>query len=153
LDTEPYTVIIQEYEKGFCKAEGTIDNAHFGYTGYGYSNTENMTGVIMEWAVYGGTNASFNFEWRYANMEINRPASVLINGITEVTNVNFESTLEWTNWTILNTDVNLNAGNNIIQLKATSTSGLANIDYLKISGPGANAGTCSTDTMPIPSLP
>jgi hypothetical protein len=74
----------------------------------------------------------------------NRTAEVMVDGSVELSNVDFPSTGGWTSWTILSgVDVTLPAGTSLIRLEATQSSGLANIDYLEITGIDPQAVSCS----------
>ena len=82
--------------------------------------------------------------WRYANGSgVNRPGKLLINGAEVQSNIDFPVTAGWTTWTDISINRTLTAGQNTIRLESTTANGLANIDYLKVSGNNPTAVSCS----------
>jgi rhamnogalacturonan endolyase len=132
------TVTIQESSTGFCSVDGTIDNNNAGFTGAGFANSTNATGSGVNWRVTVPSAGSYTISWRYSNGGgTDRPGSLLINGGTAVSSINFPATTDWTTWTTASTVVNLNAGTTDIRLQATGSGGLANIDNININGSAA----------------
>jgi hypothetical protein len=137
---------IQENTLGFCGVEGTVDSNHRGFTGSGFANGNNATGSGVNWNINVAASAIYQLEWRFANATSDRPGSVKINGAT-VTTIGFPSTGMWNSWTTVSTTVSLNAGRNSIRLEATTSTGLANIDSLAITGGSAvQAAACDGAT-------
>jgi rhamnogalacturonan endolyase len=142
--------IIQEEEVGFCgfaNGSGSIDNNHPGHTGSGFANSENILGVQIVWAVTVVESGDYQFTWRYAAVEA-RPGKLYINDDL-IGTVDFGNTGEWTTWDVVSLSVpGLTTGLRKITLEASGGSGLANIDYLKmtsLSGEVAiNRAHCST---------
>ena len=64
----------------------------------------------------------------------NRPGKLLINGTPSISSIDFPATASFTTWEELSVNIPLSAGQNTIRLEATTANGLANIDYLKVSG-------------------
>jgi pectate lyase/predicted neuraminidase/lysophospholipase L1-like esterase len=140
------TAIIQENETGFCNADGSIDNNHAGFTGGGFTNTKNATGNGINWKLDVSSSGTYTFTFRYANGKRDRPANLLVNGATAVSNINFASTGSWTDWTTVSVDTRLNEGVQEVRLEATNSGGLANIDSIEISGGSVSAASCSATT-------
>ena len=142
---QPTTVQIQEQALGFCSLDGTVDNNNSGFTGVGFANTENALGTAIEWKVNAGTSGIYTLQWRFANGGgADRPGNILING-NSATSVSLPTTGSWTTWQESSAaSVNLNAGENTIRLEATTSSGLANIDWIEITGTNPSATSCTT---------
>jgi arabinogalactan endo-1,4-beta-galactosidase len=137
-------VTIQENTLGFCGVQGTVDSNHSGFTGSGFANADNATGIGIDWSVDVAASGVYQLEWRFANGANARPGSVKINR-TNVTTVSFPSTGVWNSWTTISTTVSLNAGRNSIRLEATTSVGLANIDWLAVTGgSGTQAAGCNS---------
>ena len=131
------TVTIQEYETGYLGVvTGTVDNNHAGYTGTGFVNTDNAVGKYIQWVVTVPASGSYDLQWRYAfDGSSDRSGSVSVEGITQVTNVSFVSTGDWETWVLSPVvSVDLEAGSNVIQLVAETSDGLANIDWISVTG-------------------
>ncbi len=137
------SITIQENETGFCGVDGLIESEHAGYTGDGYANTDNVAGNGIDYRINIPTGGTYTFTWRYANSGDNRPAELIVNGSTEVSNIDFPGTGSWTNWsTTSSVDVTLTTGIKDIRLEATGSSGLANIDYVMVTGSGPEVASC-----------
>lgn len=125
---------LQENERGFCgfrNGGGTIDSNHPGHTGEGFANTDNIAGVQLYWAVYIPLEGTYKFTWRYAAASA-RPGDLYIND-SPIGIVDFGNTGEWTNWEEASqTAEGLSPGLKRITLEARGSSGLPNIDYLKL---------------------
>jgi hypothetical protein len=140
-------ITIQENRVGFCGVDGTIDNNNAGFSGDGFANTTNETGKGVDYKVTFGTSEIYSFTFRYASSN-DRPANLIIGGSTVVSGFNFPSTGSWTTWNSVSTDVYVTAGTYDIRLEATSSDGLANIDYMMISGDNLSAAACNaTDAV------
>lgn len=125
--------IIQEEETGFCgfnNGTGWIESNHTGYTGTGFANTDNLSGVQIIWAVYFPLSATYKFNWRYASSN-ERPGRLLLND-TLISDVPFASTGDWDTWETTSVNVKVNAGMQKVSLEAVSADGSGNIDYLQI---------------------
>ncbi|HOQ03601.1 MAG TPA: DUF5010 C-terminal domain-containing protein [Anaerohalosphaeraceae bacterium] len=131
------TIVIQENEPGFIGVfTGTIDSNNAGFTGTGFANTANAVGMYIEWSVYAASAGTYELQWRYANGSTsNRTGAVSVSGVTRATNVSFPSTGGWTTWTTTAAvPVPLSAGSNRIRLIAEKSEGLANIDWMSVTG-------------------
>jgi len=140
--TDGNSVTIQENAIGFCDVDGSIDNDNAGYTGYGFANTDNELGNKIDWCIYITSAGSYTFKWRYANGSSDRPATLLINSSAEVPDISFPGTGGWTSWSNSSAVVTLTTGTKDIRLQATGENGLANIDYLMVTGDNPEATTC-----------
>ncbi|WP_408611146.1 carbohydrate-binding protein [Glycomyces xiaoerkulensis] len=120
-----------EAEDASATCDGAIESEHAGFSGSGFCNTENTTGVAAQFEITaeGGTA---EITVRYANGGSgDRPADVIVNGSTATT-ATFADTGAWTNWATETVTVPLNAGDNTVRLEATGSDGLPNVDYLEI---------------------
>ncbi len=134
---------IQENEIGFCGVDGTIDNNNTGYTGDGFANTTNAAGTGIIWKVSVSESGNYSAEFRYANgASTDRTANLLVNGSFLVSGIDFPVTGSWTSWSREQSSVYLNQGINELRLEASTGSGLANIDYLRLSGAPSSAANC-----------
>ena len=135
---------------GFCGVDGDVETEHSGYTGSGYSNTDNASGNSVNFSVNSTTSGSYSLEIRYAATS-SRPANVVVNSSTQVSSLNLPSTGAWASWNTVNTSINLTSGNNSISLVATSGEGLPNIDRIVVTGPGTlSSASCDGGGGPDP---
>ncbi len=139
------TITIEENGPGFCNVEGTIDSNHGGFSGSGFVNTDNAMNKGIDWSVNVPSSGFYDLEWKMANGNTeNRMARLFINGSLAVSNVDFTTTGGWDDWVDLPAiAVSLTAGTNQVRLEAVTNLGLANIDYLKVTGTSPSAGSCS----------
>jgi hypothetical protein len=142
--TNGKSITLQEYATGFCNVDGVIENEHSGHTGSGYSNTDNANGKGISWSINILSSGTYTFTWRFANGSSSRSAKLLINGTTVVSSINSQSTGAWTSWSKVSVDVALTAGIKDIRLEATNSNGLANIDYLMVTGPDPQVINCTS---------
>lgn len=146
-DYEPFcsqslsTIIIQEETAGFCSVDGTIDSNHSGFTGSGFANPGFSSDVTTEWAIDGNAG-TYTFNWRYALGSSARPGDLYVNDVF-VTTVAFDSTGSWSTWGESSVSLSLAAGPKTISLRATVSGGLANLDYLEVSGPSVSPAVCA----------
>jgi hypothetical protein len=137
------SINIQENATGFCSVDGNIENEYSGYTGSGYANTVDESGTCIKWYINILSSGTYTFMWRYANGSSNRTAKLLINSSTAVPSINFPSTGAWTNWSEVSVNVSsMSTGIKYITLEATGSNGLANIDYLMVSGTYPKVAGC-----------
>lgn len=149
------TITIQENQSGVCSFDGTVDSDNSGFTGSGFINTPNSSGQGVNWSVSVPSTGTYALSWRYANgTTTGRAAQVMVDGSTAVSSVAFAGSGAWTTWTTTSTvNVSLSAGTHTIRLQATTSAGLANIDYIEITGNSPSAGNCSSSARAvIPSL-
>ena len=137
------SLIIQENNVGFCGVDdgGTIDTDHLDYTGDGFVNTENLVGEGVDWSINVPSAGTYTMTWRYSGTS-NRPADLLVDGSPVLTNISFPATVDWDTWTEVSRTVSISAGDHILRLEATGTSGLSNIDYIMIVGQEVQPISC-----------
>ena len=93
------TIIIQENETGIVSYSGSIDSDNVGFTGDGFINTENSSGVGITWEICVPETGNYELQWRYAHGKTdNRTARVLVDGSEVVPQVDFQPTGAWTTW-------------------------------------------------------
>lgn len=132
---------IEENAAGFCGVDGIVESVNGGYTAGGYANTDNAAGTGVRWAVNVPAAGTYSVSFRYASVS-DRAASLRVNGATVQGNVPFASTGSWTVWSQQTINVQLNAGNNRLELIANGADGLGNIDWLQVANRDARAGNC-----------
>jgi hypothetical protein len=125
---------IQENETGFCSLDGIIDNNHPGFTGEGFANTTNASGAGINWKVNILLAGTYTLAWRFANGSGSRTGKLIVNNQELIPEIIMSGTGSWTTWTMTSTPADLPAGEVEICLEATNSDGLANIDFLEISG-------------------
>ncbi|HEY8474715.1 MAG TPA: carbohydrate-binding protein [Natronosporangium sp.] len=124
-----------EAESASC--DGTIDSNHAGFSGSGFCNSDNEVGAAVQFSVSASAAGSATVTVRYANgTTANRPADVVVNGAVAQPAVGFGPTGAWTNWVTTTVPVPVPAGGSTIRLVATTSAGLANIDYLEFDVAG-----------------
>ncbi|MET0355162.1 MAG: cellulose binding domain-containing protein [Cellvibrio sp.] len=146
------TITIEESQTGYCNTQSVpVENVHSGYAGTGYANPENAAGKGLEWKIDSQNAGSATVNVRYANGGTNtRIGNLSVNsGADGVYTVNLTSTGAWTSWQSATTTIQLQRGNNSLKLLATTSDGLANIDSVKITGPGVSGVDCA-ETPPAP---
>lgn len=142
-DSNDVNLIVQEDTPGFCRVDGTVDNDNAGYTGYGFCNGDNAVGSGIDWSVAVGTAGTYTLTFRFANgTTTDRPADLLINGGAAVSGISFPGTGAWTTWTTVSRTAALGAGTHTIRLEGTTENGLANIDYLMLTGADVQPAAC-----------
>lgn len=139
-ETPADIVRIQENHEGFCGVDGVLESSNAGYTGTGYANTDNAAGTTTRWQVAAPQAGSVHVTVRFAGTS-NRPAQLRVNGV-DAANVSFNSTDAWTLWNTESVQVNLQAGNNTIELVAQSADGLPNIDFIEFPGTQYTGAAC-----------
>jgi pectate lyase len=148
LITTSQTVVIQENTTGFCGVDGTVDNNNAGFTGDGFANTTNASGNGIDYKVNFSASGTYTFTFNYASTS-DRPANLTVNGSTVASNISFPSTGSWTTWTTVSTSVSVSAGTYDVRLEATISDGLANIDYMEITGSTPSASDCEGVVSPV----
>lgn len=140
------TFTIQEEQAGFCRVDGVAtESSNTGFTGNGYTNSNNAQGAAIVWAVNATTSTRHTVTFRYANGgTTNRNGSLVINGGSNGNyTVQLPPTASWADWQTASVEIDLVQGNNSLQLSALTAEGLANIDSIKIEGASTKAGTCA----------
>lgn len=136
------SVIIQENATGFCDVDGAVESEYSEWTGSGYANTVNAAGNGVDWSINIPTAGTYTFKWRYANASGDRPAKLLINDSEEVSSISFPGTGAWGTWSEASAQVTLTTGIKDVRLEANTSGGLANIDYLMVTGADPQIAGC-----------
>lgn len=143
------TIQIQENSLGFCDLDGSVDSDNNGYTGSGFANTDNEEGNGLTWSI-SGTSGLYTFMWQFANgSSANRTAVLYING-RAISTAGFVGTGGWSSWSRTSTQLSTNGGAMLVRLEANQSSGLANIDYLEVTGPDVVATSDCDGNEPEP---
>ena len=136
-EVEYKTIQIQEYDDEYIGVyNGSVDSNNSGYTGSGFVNTDNDPNQYIEWNISAGVDGDYEFQWRYANGgSYNRTGKLLINGSMEQSGIDFGLTGGWTRWDVSSiVTAGLIEGKNTIRLYSETEDGLANIDWMEVSG-------------------
>jgi len=137
------SVTIQEYAVGFCNVDGIIDTKHAGYTGSGFCDTENETDKGIDWSINIAAADTYTFTWRYAHGKTDdRSAMLLVNGSPVISSIAFPPTGAFTTWSTVSVEAGLTEGIKEIRLEGMTGNGLANIDYLMVTGPDPQIESC-----------
>lgn len=143
-------VTLQENTIGFCRVDGAVDNNNAGFTGTGFANTTNAVGTQIVWKLFANNSGNYQFEIRFANGGTAARSGQLSinNGANGTYNLNLPATGAWTSWQTISIPVVLSQGENQLVLTATTSGGLANVDYAKVFGVGLTPRDCVTTTAP-----
>jgi hypothetical protein len=145
-----------EAEDSLATCDGAIESEHSGFSGSGYCNTDNTTGVAAQFTVDVASSGTATLGLGFANGGSgSRPAGVVVNGST-VQSTSFETTGAWPSWASKTLTVQVSSGSNTIRFVATGSEGLPNIDYLDISTDGSTTPPTTeppTTTEPPPTTP
>jgi hypothetical protein len=125
---------IQENKTGFCSVDGTVDNNNAGFTDYGFANTNNVPGAGINWKVNIPAAGPYTLAWRYALESGSRAGKLTANNQELIPEIVMPATGSWTTWTMISVSANLPAGEVELRLEATGSNGLANIDFIEVSG-------------------
>lgn len=144
------SITIQELEPGNCdpvmfEVKGTD------YTGPGYINTPNTDIARIEWSIASQKGGNYQLEFRFANgSSAPRPAEVYVNDIANgKVDLPFPITESFQTWDTATVNVDFIPGENRVVLHALNDHGLANIDFLKVTGVDPLPGNCGV-TEPSP---
>lgn len=144
---------IQESTTGFCYADystssGGVDTEHAGYTGSGYIDVQNAASSKIEWQVNASEANVYAITVRYANgASALRSGTMTANGnMGTAATFNFAPTGGWPIWVEETVEMSLNQGANRLVLSSNLAEGLANVDFIAISGPSVVPEECSGST-------
>ena len=117
-----------------CEVDGiSLETENTGYSGDGYINTDNQLGASVSWILNTVDDSKATLAFRYANGGSSaRDGDLFINGVNTGA-VTLAATGSWTNWELSTVQVPLSSGSNEVKLVATSSDGLANLDWLSYS--------------------
>jgi len=147
------TATIQENTTGFCTVNGTIDSNFPNFSGAGFANMTDVVGSGITYRVNVGAAGPYRLRWRFAaGSNLTRTARLLIDGAPAVQTIHFPHSGVWWGWTWATADLNLPAGVHAIRLESTTPTGLANIDWMDVTGTSVQAASCTTPitTTPAP---
>lgn len=114
--------------------DGVTESINEGYTGEGYLNTTNGSGVSASWVFYADEVLTTDLVFRYANGSAeDRPVSVSVNGTGQHASVSMPSTTAWTSWSTVVVPVSFVQGENVITVTSLTEQGAANIDMITYS--------------------
>ncbi|WP_329125428.1 glycosyl hydrolase family 8 [Streptomyces sp. NBC_01465] len=129
-------------------SSGAVATNHLNYSGTGFVDTTNATGVYVEFAVNAATAGTANLVLRYANgTTADRPADVAVNGTTVSAARSFPATANWDTWANSTLSIPVKAGSNTVRLTATTANGLANLDYADLDAAPASADYQAEDAV------
>lgn len=143
------TLTLQENQSGVCRVDGDPNESkNSGFTGTGYANVDNAVDTAIVWAVNASSSSRYRLVFRFANAgTTGRNGTLLINnGSNGNYTVEFPGTGAWTTWQDTQMEVDLVQGNNMLQLSSQTSDGLANIDYLSVTGALATPGDCGSSS-------
>ena len=156
---DPITTEPPVLSEGVLQAEdntGRIDvstaTSFQGYTGSGYIDF-GESGSYIEWSnVDGGAGGPAQVGIRYANgSAVNRPIDVLVNGgVVATLNLPPVEVGNWSQWTTVTLDVDLDPLANTIRLRASTSAGGPNVDYIEITELGSSSNTPPLVSMVTP---
>ncbi len=113
--------------------KGQVMTNHTHYTGLGFADYDQLIGSYVEWVVRSDSDKPVTLQFAYSNGgSVDRPMTLLVNGVTVDSQMAFLRTLGWDTWAIASKTVNLKQGVNLIRLTANISDGGPNIDYLKV---------------------
>ncbi|MAN52043.1 MULTISPECIES: pectate lyase [unclassified Marinimicrobium] len=138
------SLTIQEYDTGFCRLDGTVDSDNEGFTGPGFSNTDNVPDSAITYRVNVPEAGHYALEVRYTSLNT-RPGDIQVND-ADAGEFEFATTGSWTSWTTESQTVELDAGDNDIGLVATGVDGLPNVDALTVIGVTPTAVDCGVNS-------
>ncbi len=141
------SLVIQENTIGVCTMDGVIETSAGGYTGEGYANIDNGTGIGMSWSFEVSIPGTYRIFWRYAlggSDVTSRDAGVILNTfLIDTVKFPHSGSSLWSKWLMTDTvSVYLEEGLNSICLSSLTEKGLPNIDYFQIMGKGLAAAQC-----------
>ena len=84
-------------------------------TGTGALDFQNPTRDWIEWKVSSDIAGLETIAFRYVLPKANRPLELKVNGVVLVPSLNFPKTASWSDWQLVQVQVPLVEGNNIIQ--------------------------------------
>ena len=120
-------------------------------TGNGLLDFQGATGDYIEWTFCSDMAGPETIAFRYALDGSPRPLELKVNGIVLDSSLNFPSTASWSDWQLVEVEVPLVEGDNLIRITAVGQSG-GNFDSLIVGGSTSHSGSGgknSTTRMPI----
>lgn len=117
--------------------EAIVSTGYTGYNGTGLVDYNKVAGSYVEWTIDSPVAGPLKMNIRFANGgTTNRPMDIYVNGVKIISNLAFNSTGAFTNWTTQSFTVTFNTGINTLKAVATDASnGGPNVDELVITYP------------------
>ena len=138
----PCTSIIEA--ETACATDGeSNEDKNAGFSGTGYVNTDNELGTAISWMIHSDSGQTVELELRFANGSSSaRPGMIYVNDVVG-NSTTFSPTSSWENWTSEKVNIELNKGLNKIDIVATTSNGLANLDYLALFNSSVYSAPCN----------
>lgn len=149
------SITIEENQSGYCNTQTVpVESDHTGFLGAGYANPANAIGSGLEWKINAQDSGSATVDIRYANGSTTaRTANLSVNsGADGSYSLTLVATGAWTTWQTASTTIQLQRGSNSLKLLSNLADGLANIDSIKITGPGVSGLECAEAVPTGPTL-
>ena len=143
------SVLIQENFQGFCFVDGVIEKEYEGSTSEGIANTNDSFGTGINYSVNFTSDGAKTFTVRYASAA-DLPANLALNGVAVASDVSFPATGGLNTFSTVTIPFSADSGIASLRIEATTTGGLANIDYIVVSY--ATAASCPSDEELSPDL-
>ncbi len=132
IPTGECTWVEYQAENG-SMSSGSMDSNNSGFTGSGFANTDNTSGVWYEINVDVPSAGPHDVSVRFANgSSTDRAQQISVNGSTQISSQSFPGTGSWTTWTTTEFSLNLSAGTNTIRFTSLTSSGAANLDRIDV---------------------
>lgn len=140
------SLVIEENSDGFCHVDGSIVTTNTnGATGDGYADPDNDQTNGLDYRINVPSDGMYELTLRYATTA-QIEGSVAVNESSQ-TPITFAARSSATDWGSVTVNVQLTAGDNDINLGTSSGSGIPNIDSLTVSDNGAQAVSCTFETV------
>lgn len=130
---EATDVLDIQFEEVYCALTGSIETEHEGFTGSGFVDFENAAGSTISLAIDATESVVCTMELRYAHGKTDdRSMEVVVNGVSQVAELDFPTTGAFTTWDTVRFDLTLAAGNNLIEWFSLTSNGGPNFDKVDI---------------------
>ncbi|HEY5833025.1 glycosyl hydrolase family 8 [Streptomyces sp.] len=138
---QPAAAAATRYEaENATVSSGTVATNHLNYSGSGFVDTTNATGVYVEFTLNAASAGTGSFAVRYANgTTTDRPMDVSVNGTVVASAVSFPPTADWDTWATKTITAPVTAGSDTIRLTATAAGGDPNLDCIDFQVTAASA--------------
>ncbi|TFW29488.1 carbohydrate-binding protein [Massilia arenosa] len=148
---------VYQAESGTLTGGAAVQTDHTGYTGTGFAGgftDANKGNAQVAWTISAASAGSYTLGLRYANGTGSaRTLSLYVNG-TKVKQTTLNATANWDSWSTQNDSVTLNAGNNTVAYKYTTTdNGNVNLDSLTTTAATTPADLVVTSVTWTPAAP
>jgi len=130
--------------ENLCEFDGSVETNHANYSGEGFVNVPNGVGASITISVNAQSEGEYVLIATFGNgSNTNRDCEVVVNGNQQHGSINFPA-LEgkWETWQIAKIPVQLQAGENTIEILANQSSGGPNFDKFTVTGNGISYHLC-----------